>query len=195
MFDLDAYRRFAADLHRHQVAVRRFRAGISAPAPPALSGVVRSSDAPSERAPRRAAPPSYRALLSVNVSFPRELGRIVSGGREVAVVSGIAKRQVRRGSLSGLGRTWRAIGRPICACTAGRTRPSTPTRRTLARLGARRRGADVRPGIFGENLTAAGITEDAVCIGDVWAWGEARLQVSQPRGPCYKLEMPPAGRA
>ena len=24
-------------------------------------------------------------------------------------------------------------------------------------------------------------------IGDVWAWGDALLQVTAPRGPCYKL--------
>jgi MOSC domain-containing protein YiiM len=48
-------------------------------------------------------------------------------------------------------------------------------------------GTDFGPGTFGENLTTAGWMEDAVRIGDVWAWGEARLQVSQPRSPCYKL--------
>jgi len=34
---------------------------------------------------------------------------------------------------------------------------------------------------FGENLTLAGLTEQDVCIGDVWTLGEAQLQVSQPR--------------
>ena len=48
-------------------------------------------------------------------------------------------------------------------------------------------GTDFGPGTFGENLTTAGWLEDDVRIGDVWAWGEARLQVSQPRSPCYKL--------
>lgn len=45
------------------------------------------------------------------------------------------------------------------------------------------------PGSFGENLTLQGVTEDQVCIGDVWTWGEALLQVAQPRWPCYKLAM------
>lgn len=45
------------------------------------------------------------------------------------------------------------------------------------------------PGTFGENLTVRGWLEDAVLIGDVWAWGEARLQVSEPRYPCFKLGM------
>lgn len=45
------------------------------------------------------------------------------------------------------------------------------------------------PGTFGENLTITGTDERAVRIGDVWAWGDALLQVSQPRQPCYKLAM------
>lgn len=42
-------------------------------------------------------------------------------------------------------------------------------------------------GFMGENLTVSGAIERDVCIGDVWRWGSARLQVSAPRGPCYKL--------
>jgi MOSC domain-containing protein YiiM len=45
------------------------------------------------------------------------------------------------------------------------------------------------PGTFGENLTTAGWLETEVRIGDVWAWGDARLQVCQPRYPCFKLAM------
>jgi MOSC domain-containing protein YiiM len=45
------------------------------------------------------------------------------------------------------------------------------------------------PKAFGENLTVAGWTENDVRIGDVWAWGDAILQVAQPRIPCYKLRM------
>ncbi|GAE06744.1 MOSC domain-containing protein [Paenibacillus sp. JCM 10914] len=40
---------------------------------------------------------------------------------------------------------------------------------------------------FGENLTLRGLLENAVCIGDVYQVGEAVLQVSQPRYPCFKL--------
>jgi MOSC domain-containing protein YiiM len=42
---------------------------------------------------------------------------------------------------------------------------------------------------FGQNLTVSGIDEEAVCIGDVWQWGDVQLQVSQPRWPCSKLNM------
>jgi MOSC domain-containing protein YiiM len=48
-------------------------------------------------------------------------------------------------------------------------------------------GRPVGPGLFGENLTTLGITETDACIGDVWEWGDALLQVRQPRLPCYKL--------
>ena len=42
-------------------------------------------------------------------------------------------------------------------------------------------------GAFGENLTVTGLLEEAVCIGDVFQAGDAQLQISQPRGPCWKL--------
>ena len=43
------------------------------------------------------------------------------------------------------------------------------------------------PGVLGENLSGRGLTEDSVCIGDVFAIGTCRLQVSQPRQPCWKI--------
>ncbi|KIL37862.1 hypothetical protein SD70_30305 [Gordoniibacillus kamchatkensis] len=42
-------------------------------------------------------------------------------------------------------------------------------------------------GAFGENVTLEQMTEDTVCIGDIFRLGEAVVQVSQPRQPCYKL--------
>jgi MOSC domain-containing protein YiiM len=42
-------------------------------------------------------------------------------------------------------------------------------------------------GGFGENFTIAGQDERTVCIGDVYAIGAVRLQVSAPRFPCWKL--------
>ncbi|PYZ92352.1 MOSC domain-containing protein [Salipaludibacillus keqinensis] len=43
------------------------------------------------------------------------------------------------------------------------------------------------PGAFGENLTVKGLLEDEVHIGDLFRWGEAQVQISQPRKPCHKL--------
>lgn len=42
-------------------------------------------------------------------------------------------------------------------------------------------------GGFGENLSTRGLTEDNVCLGDVFQVGEAIIQVSQGRNPCWKL--------
>ena len=39
---------------------------------------------------------------------------------------------------------------------------------------------------FGENISTYGITEAEVCIGDQFHWGDALLEVSQPRSPCYR---------
>lgn len=43
------------------------------------------------------------------------------------------------------------------------------------------------PGAFGENLSTLGMTERTVAIGDVFRLGDALLQVSQGRQPCWKL--------
>lgn len=44
-----------------------------------------------------------------------------------------------------------------------------------------------RPGGFGENVTTIGLTEESVCIGDIFRWGRATVQISQGRQPCWKL--------
>ncbi len=41
-------------------------------------------------------------------------------------------------------------------------------------------------GAFGENVSTAGLTEDAVCIGDRYRLGTALVEVSQGRKPCWK---------
>ena len=46
---------------------------------------------------------------------------------------------------------------------------------------------DFRHGQFGENFTVDGMLEDRVHVGDVFQVGDARVQVTQPRVPCYKL--------
>lgn len=44
-----------------------------------------------------------------------------------------------------------------------------------------------QPAAFGENLSGLGLTEAQACIGDVYRLGEALIQISQPRPPCFKL--------
>lgn len=42
-------------------------------------------------------------------------------------------------------------------------------------------------GQFGENFTVRGMPEDEIHIGDVFRVGTAKVVVTQPRVPCYKL--------
>ena len=44
-------------------------------------------------------------------------------------------------------------------------------------------------GAFGENLTTEALSEDTLCVGDLLRAGSAILQVTQPRMPCYKLQL------
>ena len=44
-------------------------------------------------------------------------------------------------------------------------------------------------GNFGENLTMEGLLEDDIHIGDELEIGSARFVVTQPRLPCYKLQV------
>jgi MOSC domain-containing protein YiiM len=44
-------------------------------------------------------------------------------------------------------------------------------------------------GQFGENLTVSGLSEDDVHIGDMFRVGNALLEVTQPRVPCFKLAL------
>jgi MOSC domain-containing protein YiiM len=46
---------------------------------------------------------------------------------------------------------------------------------------------DLPYGMFGENFTTEGLSEDSVNVGDRFRIGQAELMVSEPRLPCYKL--------
>jgi MOSC domain-containing protein YiiM len=124
-------------------------------------------------------------LISVNVSLPRYLG----DHRGHPVSSGIAKRPVTveslwldRLNLEGDGQAdLRVHGGPDKAVYAYASEHLPGWSAEL--------GDDLGPAAFGENLTTAGWTEDDVCIGDRWSWGDAVLEVCQPRSPCYKLAM------
>jgi MOSC domain-containing protein YiiM len=124
-------------------------------------------------------------LASVNVGKPAYLGQ----HRGHPVESGILKRPVEepelwldRVNLAGDGQAELDVhGGPDKAVYAY---PSEHLPVWSAEL-----GQDLGPGAFGENLTTVGWTEDDVRIGDRWSWGDAVLEVCQPRWPCYKLAM------
>jgi MOSC domain-containing protein YiiM len=50
-------------------------------------------------------------------------------------------------------------------------------------------GFDLNWGGFGENLTLAGLTEEDAFIGDRFRVGSAILEITQPRMPCFKMNL------
>lgn len=127
------------------------------------------------------------ALLAVNVAIPGPVGE----RRGEVVLSAIAKRPVAPGitlalssiNLAGDDQADRTVhGGPDKAVYAY---PSEHLPAWRGELG----DDDLGPAPFGENLSTAGAVEGDVGIGDVWAWGDARLAVCQPRSPCFKLAL------
>ena len=123
-------------------------------------------------------------LLSVNVSLPRE----VEHGSET-VSTGIFKEPVadrvmlRTSNLDGDGQAdLENHGGIYRAAYAYSIENYGYWRRELDR-------ADFAFGQFGENLTVEGMMEDEVHIGDVFRVGQALVEVTQPRPPCFKLGM------
>ena len=125
-------------------------------------------------------------LVSVNVGRPSFLGM----HRGHAVMSGIVKKPVTAESLHLDVLNLEGDGQADLEVHGGEDKavyayPSEHLGPWSEELG----GADLGPNAFGENLTTRGWREADVCIGDLWAWGDAVLEVCQPRWPCYKLGM------
>jgi MOSC domain-containing protein YiiM len=49
-------------------------------------------------------------------------------------------------------------------------------------------GRELRNGLFGENITTAGLDISAALIGEVWQLGEVVVQVTAPRIPCVTFQ-------
>jgi len=120
-------------------------------------------------------------IVSVNVGMPRDVvwqGRTVKTGIFKEPVTGPVP--LRRHNLDGDAQADLTVhGGPDKAVYAypAEHYPAWQTR--LDR--------ELNHGIFGENLTTEGMIEDAVHIGDEFRVGTARLVVTQPRMPCFKL--------
>lgn len=137
---------------------------------------------------RAAAPPAPALVSSIQVGLPRRAG--VDGAplaMDRSWTSGIWKDAVAapvwcgRTNLAGDGQAdVRSHGGPEKAVLAYAASHYPLWR---AELGI----PELGPGGFGENLTVDGFTERDVCIGDTVSLGGAVLQLSQPRGPCWKL--------
>lgn len=123
-------------------------------------------------------------LLSVNVGLPRDVvwqGRTVTTGIFKQPVAGPVR--LRRLNLDGDGQAdLRVHGGEHKAVYAYPFEHYAWWRRELGHDG-------VVHGQFGENFTVTGLLEDEVCVGDVFGIGTARVQLSQPRAPCFKLDI------
>ena len=121
-------------------------------------------------------------LISINIGLPRE---ITHGGQ--TVTSGIFKEPVAgpvrlgRLNLEGDGQADRRVHGG--ADKAVYVYPFEHYAFWAGELGR----DDFSHGQFGENFTTRGLLEDGVCIGDVFEIEETRVQVTQPRTPCFKL--------
>ena len=121
-------------------------------------------------------------LLSVNVSQPKEVsynGQRIKTGIFKERVSG--RTMMRRLNLDGDGQGDPTVHGGIHKAVYIYTIEHYDYwKRELGRN-------DLTYGQFGENLTVEGLLEETVHIGDVFRVGEALVEVSQPRVPCFKL--------
>ena len=123
-------------------------------------------------------------LVSVNVSMPKtveHLGRKVSTGIFKKPVDG--RVMVRRLNVDGDGQADLTVhGGVYKAVYAYALENIGYWRQVLDR-------EDIGYGHFGENFTVEGMLDDQIHIGDIFRVGGAMLQVTQPRVPCFKLEI------
>ena len=121
-------------------------------------------------------------LLSVNVSHPREVAHARKTVRTGIFKEPVAGRVVLRElNLDGDGQADLVNhGGVHRAAYAYPVENYDHWRRELGR-------DDFGFGQFGENFTIEGMMEDDVHIGDVFRVGNALVEVSQPRPPCFKL--------
>ncbi len=125
-------------------------------------------------------------IIAVNVATPRLLSR---EGAE-PVYSAIEKQRVAPGTL-----LWLSLGNLAGDAQADLSVHGGPDKAVYAypsehlALWSQELDDDLGPSAFGENLSTRGAVETDVCIGDIWRWDDALLEVSQPRWPCFKLAL------
>jgi MOSC domain-containing protein YiiM len=128
-------------------------------------------------------------VLSVNVSVARPLA-----AGERAVMSAIGKRPVAGpvavGPLGLAGDEQADLsvhGGRSKAVYAYPSEHHAFWRTVRAQAGVADWDAPLAPGLLGENLTLAGLTEDRAWIGDRLRFAHCVLAVSEPRHPCFKF--------
>lgn len=121
-------------------------------------------------------------LVSVNVGLPRDVT-----WKEKTVTTGIFKAPVpgrvalRRHNLDGDQQADLSVhGGPTKAVYVYPSEHYAYWRRELPAI-------ELAWGSFGENFTTDGLDEESVGIGDEFRVGSARVVVTEPRMPCFKL--------
>ena len=123
-------------------------------------------------------------VVSVNVGLPKTVQ-----WRDQPVTTGIFKSPVegpvalRKHNLDGDGQADLSVhGGPTKAVYAYPIQHYAYWRGELP-------GVDLGWGHFGENFTVDGMDEDSIFIGDEFSVGTARVAVTEPRMPCFKLSV------
>ena len=127
-------------------------------------------------------------LLSVSVGQPKEVDYVDRRGREKTTDTGIFKEPVasrvmlRATNLDGDGQAdLNGHGGPNKAAYVYSKENYDYWAEELGRTDF------AAASQFGENFTTEGMTDDTIAIGDVFRIGDALVQVTQPRVPCFKL--------
>lgn len=123
------------------------------------------------------------SLISLNVGLP---GPLRAGDREVS--SGIRKRPIA-GRLRIGPDGCEGDGQADLENHAGPDKAVCVYPAEHLPYWSERLGRPLVPGAFGENFSVTGLVESDTHIGDILEIGATRFQVTQPRGPCFKLGM------
>jgi MOSC domain-containing protein YiiM len=123
-------------------------------------------------------------LISVNVSLPRIIGRAADGQE---IWSGIAKRPLAQASVFVAATNIAGDGQADLTVHGGVDKAVYAYPSEHWPWWEQEKMLPSRAATFGENLTVEGADESNVAIGDRFRWGDALLEVSQPRAPCFKF--------
>lgn len=122
-------------------------------------------------------------LLSVNVAEPQVIGLV----HDEAVRSGIAKRPLDQKSVFVAATNIAGDGQADLSVHGGIDKAVYAYPTDHWPWWEREKMLPCAAATFGENLTLQGADETVVAIGDRFRWGDAILEISQPRAPCFKL--------
>jgi MOSC domain-containing protein YiiM len=122
-------------------------------------------------------------LLSVNVAMPRTIGE--ADGQPI--LSGIAKSPLDRQSVFVGATNIAGDGQADLTVHGGVDKAVYAYPADHWPWWEHEKSMHCRAATFGENLTVEGADETAVAIGDRFRWGDAILEISQPRAPCFKF--------